>query len=176
MTRNTRTSEKVLLVGLGFILLFMLFHDWVPLGPFNDVQAVSGDRTIGDLILVTAIGTVQILLFIGLVLYFRGREYPIWIKLWLIIHQSSIFAGALFAWWIPYLFGFGAAERVQRYEAMFGDTHAFLPIMNGIVPNTIHTLFHLTLLMCIILTIYISFTDKKAKQSKIRASHVVKPT
>lgn len=37
MKRQIRTSEIVLLVGLSFILIFMLVHDWVPLGQLNDV-------------------------------------------------------------------------------------------------------------------------------------------
>jgi hypothetical protein len=66
-----------------------------------------------------------------------------------------------FDWWIPYFFGYGAEERVDRYQQMFGDTHSFLPEINGIVPNTLHVIFHSLLLLCIILTIYISFTTKK---------------
>ncbi|MCH1627502.1 hypothetical protein [Fredinandcohnia quinoae] len=163
MKKEMRPSEKILLSGFCFILLFMIFHDWLPLGPFNDVEAVSGDRSLGELVTVTLIGGVQILLFLGAIVFFRGRKYPIWIKIWLVIHQTSIFTGALLDWWIPYFFGYGADERVERYELMFGDTHSFLPVMNGIVPNTIHVLFHAALLMCIILTIYISFTDRRSK-------------
>lgn len=161
MKRQMRTSKKLLLGGLCFILLFMLFHDWLPLGPFNDVEAISKDRSIGELVTVTLIGVVQILLFIGAVLLYKGKSFPIWIKLWLVIHQMSIFVGALLDWWIPYFFGYGAEERVVRYAVMFRDTHAFLPVLNGIVPNTIHVLFHSALLICIILTIYISLTDRK---------------
>lgn len=171
MKREFRTSEKLLLGGFCFILLFMIFHDWLPLGPFNDVEAISEDRSIGELVTVTLIGVVQILLFIGAVLFFRGKKYPIWIKLWLVIHQASIFTGALLDWWIPYFFGYGAEERVDRYEVMFGDTHSFLPVLNGIVPNTIHVLFHSALLMCIILTVYISFTDRRGNvQSNMAVS------
>lgn len=90
-----------------------------------------------------------------------GKRYPIWIKFWLIIHQVCIFAGALMAWWIPYFFGYGAEQRAGRFNQMFGDTHSFLPAMNGIVPNTLHTIFHIALLTCIILTIYIALTDSR---------------
>lgn len=162
--REIRISEKVLLAGLGFILLFMLLHDWVPLGSLNDVEAVSSDKSGSELLIVTAIGAGQIILLIVLALLFVGRSYPIWAKLWLIIHQSSILAGAVIAWWIPYLFGIGTEERAERYEVMFGNTHSFLPVMNGIVPNTIHTLFHAALLMCVIVSIYISFTSPAGKR------------
>lgn len=111
------------------------------------------------------------MLLMTLVLLFLGKKYPIWIKLWLIIHQGFIFAGALLDWWIPYFFGFGAEKRMERYDAMFGNTHAFLPVQNGIVPNTIHVMFHSALLICLLLTIYMSTTrpigHKKEKHLEI---------
>lgn len=162
MKRNIRLSEKLLLIGLIFIFLLMIVHDFVPLGPFNDVEAILNDRPLKELIFVTVVNAGQILLIIIGVLFFIGKKYPIIIKLWLIIHQSCIFIGALIAWWIPYIFGIGAEQRAERYQEMFGDTHSFLPIMNGIVPNTIHTIFHFTLLFCIILTIYICVTNNKS--------------
>ena len=162
MKRNIRLSEKLLLIGLIFIFLFMIVHDFIPLGPFNDVEAILNDQPLKELIFVTIVNAGQILLIIIGVLFFIGKKYPIIIKLWLIIHQSCIFIGALIAWWIPYIFGIGAEQRVERYQEMFGNTHSFLPIMNGIVPNTIHTIFHFTLLFCIILTIYICVTNNKS--------------
>lgn len=161
MRRQIRLAEVLLVAGLGLIFLFMLFHDWVPLGQLNDVRAVAESRSVQELVVVTAIGAGQIILLLGLVLIFVGKRYPIWAKLWLVIHQGFILAGALLDWWIPYFFGYGAAERVERYNEMFGNTIAFLPINNGIVPNTIHVLFHSTLLLCLILAVYISFTRPK---------------
>lgn len=163
-----RRSEKVLITGLGFILLFMIFHDWLPLGPLNDVQAVAATRSTGELVIVTLFGTAQIMLLMGIVLCFIGKAYPFWAKLWLMIQQSLIMAGVLLDWWIPYFFGIGSADRVESYQVMFGDTHTFLPVMNGIVPNTIHVLFHSTLLICLILTVYISFTNQN--KSAIQAA------
>lgn len=158
MHRQIRWAEVSLVAGLCLIFLFMLVHDWVPLGQLNDVQAVADTRSTQELVVVTAVGTGQIVLLLALVLFFIGKRYPMWARLWLIIHQGFILAGALLDWWIPYFFGYGAAERVERYNAMFGNTHAFLPVNNGIVPNTLHVLFHTTLLLCFILAIYISFT------------------
>ncbi|GEL76424.1 hypothetical protein [Tenuibacillus multivorans] len=164
MKREIRLSEKLLLSGLSFILLFMIVQDWVSLGPLNDIQAISEEQTVGELVTVTLIGVSQILLIMGFVIFFMGKRYPIWVKLWLVIHQSSIFVGALFAWWIPYLTGYGAEGRVERYERMFGDTHSFLPEMNGLVPNTLHTIFHVTLLFCILMTVYIFITEKRNRK------------
>lgn len=174
MKREIRFSEKLLLSGFCFILLFMFMQDWVPLGSLNDVQAIAEERPFNELIIVTMINVVQILLLIGFVIIFMGKRYPVWIKLWLIIHQVCIFAGALLDWWIPYFFGYGSDQRVKRYHQMFGDTHSFLPEMNGIVPNTFHTIFHIVLLFCIILTIYIALTDsgKKGKHHNVFSENI----
>lgn len=161
MKRNIRLSEKLLVAGYAFILLFMIVQDIVPLGPLNDIEAIAALNSFNETLVVTLIGVVQIILLLGGILFFLGKRYPVWARIWLIVHPSSILSGAIMAWWLPYLFGIGAEARVERYEMMFGSTHAFLPVMNGIVPNTLHTIFHATLLACIILTVYIFFTMKK---------------
>ena len=168
MKRNVRKSEIMLLLGFSLIFLFMLVHDWIPLGSLNDIEAVAAENTKRELVMVTSIGAVQFLLLIIILLVFIGKTYPIWIKLWLMIHPSCIFIGAMLSWWIPYLFGFGAEEKLERYQMIFGNTHSFLPVMNGIVPNTLHTLFHLTLLLCIILATYISFSGNKKRRHQHR--------
>lgn len=161
--RKVSVSEKAFICGLGLILLFMLLHDWVPLGTLNNVQAVKMEHSISELMKITAIQTLSILVVIAIALTYVGKKYPLWAKLWLVIHLGSILTGAILAWWIPYFFG-TSPERVDSYSLMFGDTHSFLPIMNGIVPNTIHVFFHLTLLITWILAIYISL--KKVRVEK----------
>ncbi|MCK0470474.1 hypothetical protein [Halalkalibacter sp. APA_J-10(15)] len=161
MRREIRFSEKILFAGFSLILLFMIMQDWIPLGSLNDVQAIAEGRSFNEMLIVTMIGVMQILLLMGLLSIFMGKEYPIWVKLWLVIHQICIFAGALLDWWIPYFFGYGAEQRTVRYNQMFGDTHTFLPELNGIIPNTLHTLFHIILLLCIVLTIYITVTNSR---------------
>ncbi|ENH95532.1 hypothetical protein J416_15607 [Gracilibacillus halophilus YIM-C55.5] len=169
MPRNIRLSEKLLVIGLSLIFLFMIVQDWVPLGPLNDVQAILQESTVNEIFIKSTVGAGQVLLILIGVLCYVGKRYPIIIKLWLIIHQISIFVGALFDWWFPYFFGYGADQRTQRYQEMFGQTHSFLPEMNGITPNTLHVLFHSILFTCILLTIYISFTRKStsARQQQI---------
>jgi hypothetical protein len=164
MTRHVRNSERFLLLGLGLILVFMVTHDWISFGSLNDIQAVKEVHTFNELVTVTMINGVQILILMGLVLIFIGKRYPIFVKLWLIIHPACIFVGALYAWWIPYFTGIGAEAKVERYQQMFGNTHSFLPVINGIVPNTLHVIFHSLLFTCILLAIYISFTGSKERK------------
>lgn len=164
LKRVVLKSEILLVIGYSLILLFMLVHDWVPMGSLNNVDAIRNVHSRRALITMTSINVGQIFILLSLVLFFIGRKYPIWISIWLVIHPTIIFIGALFSWWIPYLFGYGAEEKANDYNMMFGDTHSFLPIMNGIVPNTLHTLFHLTLLFCILLTCFIIYKKRKAVQ------------
>lgn len=163
MYREVRISEKLLVLGYGIILLFMLTHDLVQIGTLNDIDALLQVKTFKQVIISTIINVTQIVLLLGLILIFIGRKYPLWAKLWLVIHPSCIFIGALLLWWIPYFTGYKAAEKVESYQQMFGNTHTFLPVMNGIVPNTIHVIFHTTLLTCIVLTIYIVITSGRRK-------------
>jgi hypothetical protein len=53
--------------------------------------------------------------------------------------------GLLRSWWAPYLL-FKEPERASRYRAMHGRTHAFLPLHNGMRPNTLHVTVHLAVL------------------------------
>lgn len=170
MKRKIRLSERGLLLGLYAILLLMLVQDWVPLGSLNDIDSVFQVHSFTDILTSTLINAGQFVLLIFIVRLFIGRRYPGWARLWLIIHQGFILAGVLMAWWIPYLFGIGAEEKTEPYGITFGNTHAFLPEMNGITPNTLHTGFHAVLLICFLLTCYMAFTGPN-KKKKSRRTH-----
>ncbi len=44
----------------GFIVLFLLLHDWVPLGPFNDLEGVNSQIPFKRKVRDTAINTVPV--------------------------------------------------------------------------------------------------------------------
>jgi hypothetical protein len=138
-------SQRVELIFLGlqvFQVLFLWLHDWLPLGRLNDVAAVRSQGTMLRLVIVTLVQSVPFT--IGLlfsVLHF-GQLYLHWLYIWLLVSYSIIFAGQLRAWWRPYLFQ-AEPKRAARYQIMFGNTHHFLPIRNGLVPNTAHIMLHL---------------------------------
>lgn len=134
--------ESALIVLQGFQVLFLWLHDWVPLGRLNDVKAVRGQDTAFRLVVVTLIQSVPFTIGLLFSLLYFGRVYPHWLYLWLWISYSIIFVGQIRAWWIPYLFR-AEPERAARYQIMFGNTHRFLPIRNGLAPNTAHILLHL---------------------------------
>jgi hypothetical protein len=45
-----------------------------------------------------------------------------------------------------------------RYQAMFGRTHAFLPVRNGIRPNTLHVVLHLIIVAILAVLALLSLT------------------
>ena len=135
-------GEIVLILLQGLQVLFLWLHDWVPLGRMNDVKAVRSQDTTFRLVVVTLIQSLPFTIGFLFSLSYFGRLYPHWLYLWLWISYGAIFLGQIRAWWIPYLFR-PEPERAARYQIMFGNTHHFLPIRNGLVPNTAHIMLHL---------------------------------
>ncbi|HTQ12881.1 MAG TPA: hypothetical protein VMH86_03320 [Rhizomicrobium sp.] len=131
------------LIGLqAFQVAFLWLHDWLPLGRLNDVGAVRRQDPLPRLVFVTLVQSVPYTIGLYYSVRHFGGARPMWLVWWLWISYGLLFLGELRAWWVPYLFRPEPA-RAARYQAMFGDTAAFLPMHNGIVPNTLHVLLHL---------------------------------
>jgi hypothetical protein len=133
-------------VGALFVLqifhvLFLSLHDWIPLGKLNDPKAVRATISSGKLLAATLISTAPFAFGLAASAVYLGRPYPQWLLLWIGISYAMLFVGELQAWWIPYFF-WVQPERAARYQAMFSGTHAFLPVHNGIRPNTLHVILH----------------------------------
>ena len=127
----------LLLALQAFHVLFLLLHDWIPLGSLNNIAAVRAANPNGKLLMATAISTSFFLFgFIASILH-RNGPYPHWLLWYLLISYLFLFYGELQAWWIPY-FGAPQPERAARYQAMFANTRSFLPPRNGIPLNTLH--------------------------------------
>ena len=139
-----------------FILAFLVLHDWIPLGPFNDVAGVRSQKTRGQLALETLVNSVPIAVTLGLSIKYYHVAYPTRVKVTLVAVLGLLFVGELRAWWIPYLAG-TEPERVTRYAAMFGKTHAFLPERHGITPTTAHVALHVATFMALVLALRLSF-------------------
>jgi hypothetical protein len=150
LSSTIRHVEIALIALQSFQVLFLWIHDWVPLGRLNDVAAVRRSDSRQRLIMVTLIQSVPFTL--GLLFSVRdfGRGYPHWPFTWLSISYGLLMLGQIRAWWIPYLLR-PEPERAARYRMMFGKTHSFLPLRNGMVPNTAHILLHLATAATLIL-------------------------
>ncbi|HET8923957.1 MAG TPA: hypothetical protein VFN26_13290 [Candidatus Acidoferrum sp.] len=132
-----------------FHVLFLGLHDWIPLGSLNDVKAVRAATSLGKLLLGMLISLLPFAFGLVASAYYLGRPYPHWLLWYLGVSYVLLFIGELEAWWIPYLFRPDPA-RAARYQAMFGNTHAFLPARNGITPNTLHVTLHLATLVTLL--------------------------
>lgn len=126
----------------GLHLAILLFHDWIPLPPLTDVEAVRRTNKITHMLIGTAITSVPVAWALWRSIANFGHTYPNGLKIGLWLIYGFLFVGELQSWWIPYFFG-ASPEKVQRFQEMFGRTHTFLTVRNGIVPNTFHVFLHL---------------------------------
>jgi hypothetical protein len=140
-----------LLVALqAYQVAFLWLHDWVPLGRFNDVGAVRRQDPQRRLVVVTLMQSIPFTVGLYFSIRHLHEAFPGWLMLYLWISYGLLFVGQLRAWWVPYLLRAEPA-RAARYRAMFGNTHAFLPLRNGLVPNTAHITLHLATLATLVL-------------------------
>jgi hypothetical protein len=140
-----------------FVVLFIALHDWVPLGPLNDVRAVRSADPTGKLVAVTVLSALPFA--VGLVasaIHAGQPALPRWLLWWLWISYGSATYGLLRAWWIPYLL-LPDPVRAARYQQMFSRTHSFLPLRNGLRPDTLHVALHLVIAAILVLLAAISW-------------------
>jgi len=143
-------SELALLALQFFHVAFLLLHDWIPLGRLDDVAAVRRENSLPPLIANTLIVGGLFAFGLAFSLHYYGRAYPGWLYTWLWASYGLLFFGELRARWIPYLIHAEPA-RAPRYQSLFGRTHSFLPVRNGIVPNTLHIILHAATLATLLL-------------------------
>jgi hypothetical protein len=144
--------DAVFLALQGLVVLFLLLHDWVPLGRFNNLAAMRGEDSLVRRIFVTLLPSVPTALCLVFCAEHFGGAYPDWLEMTLWITYGVLLLGLLRAWWVPYLFGTDP-ERAARYRIIFAGTHSFLPERNGMAPDTLHTAFHVCVLATIVLLV-----------------------
>jgi hypothetical protein len=123
-----------------FVVLFVAFHNWIPLGTLNNVSGVRVEFPTGKLLLTTLTNFTPFAIGLAATAFYFGRAYPAWVFWWLWITYGLACYGSFKAWWKPYLFG-STPQQVARYQTMYAATHSFLPERNGLRPNTLHVLF-----------------------------------
>jgi hypothetical protein len=150
MSLQSWQAAAITLQSLQFLIL--LLHDWIPLGPLTDVAAARRMNKPTHLLIGTAVTSVPVGWGLWRSIANFGHAYPHGLKIGLWLIYGILFIGELQSWWIPYVFGANAA-KVQRFQEMFGRTHAFLPVRHGIVPNTFHFFLHVaTIATLLVLT------------------------
>ncbi|MHB8812642.1 MAG: hypothetical protein ACYDAE_05200 [Steroidobacteraceae bacterium] len=139
-----------LLVALQAIqVLFLWTHDWIPLGRLNNILAIRRQDSLERLIRVTLLQSAPFtaLLIYSILSLHSGYPDSLWTWLW--IGYGLLFMGELRAWWIPYLLR-PEPERALRYQGLFAGTYAFLPERNGMTPNALHCILHMTTLATLV--------------------------
>ena len=139
-----------------FHVAFLLLHDWVPLGTLNDVAAVRRESSVAKLITATVVSTLPYGIALGFSLHDQHHGYPHWLFTFLWIAYVLLLAGELQAWWVPYFRG-ATPERIERYAAMFGNTHAFLASRNGVRINTLHCILHAATALTLVTLAVVTF-------------------
>ncbi len=86
-------------------MLFLLLHDWVPPGPFNDLKGVNSQIPFKRRVLETTINTVPVGMAFLLTLRSLGHPYPTALRVYLVAVCGLFLVGEFRAWWKPYLFG-----------------------------------------------------------------------
>jgi hypothetical protein len=131
------------------VVVFLLFHDWIPLGRLNNLAAIRSEDTLQRRVFVTLLPAVPAAIGLFFSAKYFGQSYPNWLEMLLWITYSVFLIGLLRAWWIPYLF-LTDADRAARYQVIFAGTHTFLPKRNGMAPDTLHTVFHVVTLSTLV--------------------------
>jgi hypothetical protein len=140
--------EISLIVLQAVQLAFLLLHDWVPLGRLNNLAAVHASDPPAKLLRVTLLSALPFALVLGATCVYGTTPWPMWLRTWLLYTYLAAAAGAVLAWWGPYLF-WRSPEREARYRIRFAGTLKLLPERNGISPDALHIAFHL----CIVATL-----------------------
>ena len=142
----------------SLVVLFIAVHDWVPLGRLSNLDGVRAADSTTRLFFVTVLSTLPFAIGLAASFYYASARIPHWLTWLLWISYGFGFYGMLRAWYWPYLFG-GDPARIQRYQQRFANTHAFLPTIHGIRPDTLHVLFHAALIATCVLLDLLTFRD-----------------
>ncbi|MGA9853203.1 MAG: hypothetical protein WBR15_09760 [Gammaproteobacteria bacterium] len=138
------------------VVLFIAAHDWLPLGRLNNLDGIRAADTTAKLVLVTVLSTLPFAIAFVASLYYAKSNFPMWLMWLLWCTYGAALYGMLQTWWVPYLFVRNPA-RVARYQVRFANTHSFLPVRNGIRPDTLHMGFHAVLVATVVLLCVLSF-------------------
>jgi hypothetical protein len=147
------TTTVVLIALQCFVVLFVAFHNWIPLGTLNNLKGVRAEFSTKKLLITTLVNLTPFAIGLAASAFYLRRGFPGWLFWWLWITYGLACYGSLTAWWIPYLFR-AEPERAARYQVMYAGTHSFFPERNGIRPNTLHVIFDaVTVAMIIVLAV-----------------------
>lgn len=144
-------------IWLQFCLLFfMLFHDWIPVPPFNDIIALKKIDGNMRCLYGSLINGGGVLIPLWLTLSYASVKIPSSTIMTIFFFYLVLTVGTICSWWIPYLFG-SSAKHKQLFSK-FSNTHHFLPKRgDNVVPNTLHIVLHIQVWVCLLISTYLLF-------------------
>ena len=145
------------LSGQLLVVIFIALHDWLPLGALNNLTAIHASDSRLKLVLTTVLSTLPFAIGFAVTAYYSTSGFPMWLGDFLWVTYTAGLYGMLRAWWIPYLW-IPDPVRAARYQGRFANTLTFLPVRNGIRPDTLHVCFHVVLVATFVLLCLLTFS------------------
>lgn len=137
------------------LLFFMLFHDWIPVPPFNNVEDLKKVDSNKHLFIGSCINGLSVLipLLITIKIY-NEPKIPVSDAITISAFYFCLTVGTILSWWTPYFFG-SSPQHKQRFMK-FKNTHHFLPPRGDhVVPNTLHVVLHLQVWACLVFSLWL---------------------
>jgi hypothetical protein len=148
---HSSTIEASLIALQSVQVVFLLVHDWVPLGRLSNLAAVQSIDSKSRLLWTTFLSALPYAAGLAASIATFPR-WPMWLSIWLEWMYTISIVAVLFAWWIPYLSP-SDSPRAERYRTRFAGTLTFLPKRHGFAPDALHTMYHATVLATVFLLI-----------------------
>jgi hypothetical protein len=146
---QSQSIERWLIVLQAVQVVFLLLHDWVPLGRLTNLSAVRGIDSTAKLFWTTVVSALPFALPLGFSVAL-WPHWPGWLKIWLEWTYWITLGMILYAWWMPYLSP-ADSERAARYRVRFAGTLSFLPQRHGFSPDALHTCYHAVVVATVVL-------------------------
>lgn len=135
------------------LLIFMVFHDWIPVPPFNDLKTLKAHDSDFYRLLGSVVNGVLVLIPLTLTVTYFTEPPAFWASFVVVVFYLLLTVGTILSWWVPY-FG-GSSQTHKEHLDKFKNTHHFLPPRGDhIVPNTLHVVLHVQVWACLILALY----------------------
>jgi hypothetical protein len=148
--------QHALVICQVIAVIFLALHDWVPLGTLNNLAGLRTVDTRAKLLISTVVSTLPFAAVLFASILYMDDHFPAWLIWWLWATYITCAYGILRAWWIPYL-GSPDPDRAARYRVRFAGTHGFLPVRNGIRPDSLHLAFHTLVASMLIMLVFRAF-------------------
>src|ERR1700742_2039516 len=99
-----------------FVLIFLLFHDWIDIYPLNDLSYFNKKVSLKNKIIMTVINSLFAFIhFFILCYYYSDQSISLPAFKYIIFYNILFIIGIIFSWWIPYFFGW-PKQQIKELE------------------------------------------------------------